>query len=88
MYQSAYDSWAMNNSFAVQSLHIMLDQKLFCLLPVVAEIQVQPFIISLMVLWYQLRNVLFFGPEKCLKEFKSRVGVVSKRRFWSTLFSL
>ena len=34
-----------------------------------------------------VRNVLFFGPEKCLNEFKSRVGVVPKRRFWSTLFS-
>ena len=81
-------SQSMRNTFAMQSLHIILDQTLFCLFPVVAEIQVQPFIISLMVLWYQLRNVLFFGPKKCLNEFKSRVAVNSKRRFWSTLFSL
>ena len=37
---------------------------------------------------YTVRNVLFFGPRKCLKEFKSLEGVVSKRRFWSTLISL
>ena len=35
-----------------------------------------------------IRRVLFFGPEKCLKEFKSRVGVAPKKRFWSTVFSL
>ena len=43
--------------------------------------------------WYNIgpniiRRVLFFGPEKCLKEFKSRVGVAPKKRFWSTVFSL
>ena len=31
-----------------------------------------------------VRNVLFFGPKRRLKEFKSRVGFASKRRFWST----
>ena len=36
----------------------------------------------------KVRRVLFFGPEKCLKEFKSRVGVAPKRRFWFTVFSL
>ena len=36
----------------------------------------------------KIRRVLFFGPEKCLKEFKSRVGVAPKSRFWSTVFSL
>ena len=30
-----------------------------------------------------VRKVLFFGPEKYLKKFKSRVGVAPKRRFWS-----
>ena len=35
-----------------------------------------------------LRRVLFFGPKKCLKEFKSRVGVAPKGLFWSTVFSL
>ena len=35
-----------------------------------------------------VRRVLFFGPEKCLKEFKTRVGVAPKRRFWATVFSL
>ena len=37
---------------------------------------------------FLVRWALFFGPEKCLKEFKSRVGVDPKRRFWSTVFSL
>ena len=35
----------------------------------------------------KIRRVLFFGPNKCLKEFKSRVEVAPKRRFWSTVFS-
>ena len=32
-------------------------------------------------------NVLYFGPEKCLKEFISRVRLASKRQVWSTFFS-
>ena len=30
-----------------------------------------------------VRNILFIGSEKCLKELKATVGVASKRRFWS-----
>ena len=31
-------------------------------------------------------KVLYFGPEKCLKEFISRVRLASKRQVWSTFF--
>ena len=31
----------------------------------------------------KIRKVLFFGPEKCLKEFKSRVGVAPKKGKYS-----
>ena len=45
-------------------------------------------LLASIVFGLNIRNVLFFGPEKCLKEFKSRVVVASKRRFWFTLISL
>ena len=34
----------------------------------------------------QIRIVLNFGPEKCLKESKVTCGVTSKRQVWSTFF--
>ena len=33
-----------------------------------------------------VRKILFVGPEKCLKVFKSSVGVVSKRWFCQNRF--